>query len=178
MSTPDTGWLRAYVRDVPDFPEPGLVFKDITPLLANVDAFRFSVDALADHWCGASIDHIVGIEARGFLFAAPLAYRCGAGFVPMRKPGKLPADTTSVSYALEYGDDELEVHSDAISPGDRVLVVDDVLATGGTAAAAVRLLGQAGAEVIGLGFVVELGFLGGAGKLEGIEISSLLHYSS
>lgn len=178
MTGHDTEWLRSYVRNVPDFPEPGVDFKDITPLLADVDAFRFSVDALADHWCGDSIDHIVGIEARGFLFAAPLAYRCGAGFVPARKRGKLPAATSSASYDLEYGTDALEMHTDAIAPGERVLVVDDVLATGGTAAAVVALLQQAGAEVVGLAFVIELSFLGGAGKLEGIETTSLLVYES
>lgn len=174
--TADTAWLRQFVRNVPDFPEAGVVFKDITPLLANVDAFRFCVDALADHWCGDSIDHIVGIEARGFVLAAPLAYRCGAGFVPIRKPGKLPADVISKEYALEYGSDALEIHRDAISPGERVLIVDDVLATGGTASAAVTLIRELEAEVVGIGFLIELGFLGGAARLEGIETTSLLVY--
>lgn len=174
--TADTAWLRQFVREVPDFPEAGVVFKDITPLLANVDAFRFCVDALADHWCGDSIDHIVGIEARGFVLAAPLAYRCGAGFVPIRKPGKLPADVISKEYALEYGSDALEIHRDAISPGERVLMVDDVLATGGTASAAVTLIRELEAEVVGIGFLIELGFLGGAARLEGIETTSLLVY--
>ena len=174
--TADTAWLREFVRDIPDFPEPGVVFKDISPLLANVDAFRFSVDALADHWCGDSIDHILGIEARGFLFAAPLAYRCGAGFVPVRKPGKLPEDTTSQTYDLEYGTDAVEIHSDAIASGERVVIIDDVLATGGTAAATVDLVRGLGAQVVGLGFVIELGFLGGSGKLEEYETTSLLLY--
>ena len=141
-----------------------------------MDAFRFCVDALADHWCGDSIDHIVGIEARGFVLAAPLAYRCGAGFVPIRKPGKLPADVISKEYALEYGSDALEIHRDAISPGERVLIVDDVLATGGTASAAVTLIRELEAEVVGIGFLIELGFLGGAARLEGIETTSLLVY--
>ncbi len=174
--TADTAWLRDYVRDIPDFPEPGIVFKDITPLLANVDAFRFAIDALADHYCGDDIDLVAGIEARGFLFAAPLAYRCGTGFVPVRKKGKLPAAAAAEPYALEYGTDQVEVHVDVLEPGTRVLVVDDVLATGGTAAATVRLLQGLEAQVVGVGFVIELGFLGGAGKLEGYETFSLLKY--
>lgn len=174
--TADTGWLREHIRDVPDFPEPGIVFKDITPLLGNVDAFRFAVDALADHYCGDDIDYVVGMEARGFLFAAPLSYRCGAGLVPVRKPGKLPWESITKSYDLEYGTDELEMHIDAFGPGDRVLIVDDVLATGGTAAATIDLVEHTGAEVAGLGFVVELGFLSGAAKLEHHEVFSLLVY--
>jgi adenine phosphoribosyltransferase len=174
--TADTVWLRQFVREVADFPEPGIGFKDITPLLANVDAFRFCVDALADHWCGDSIDHIVGIEARGFLFGAPLSYRCGAGFVPVRKPGKLPSAVQRQIYDLEYGTDTIEVHSDAIEAGDRVVIVDDVLATGGTAAATVALMQSIGAEVVGLGFIIELKALAGAGKLEGYETTSLLVY--
>ena len=174
--TADLAWLREHVRDVVDFPEPGVVFKDITPLLGNVDAFRFAADALADHYCGDDIDYVVGMEARGFLFAAPLAYRCGFGLVPVRKPGKLPWETATQAYDLEYGVDELEVHIDAFGPGDRVLIVDDVLATGGTAAATVSLVESTGATVVGLGFVIELGFLGGAGKLEDHEVFSLLVY--
>ena len=174
--TADTGWLRDHIRDVPDFPEPGVLYKDITPLLGNIDAFRFTVDALADHYCGDDIDYVAGMEARGFLFAAALSYRCGAGLVPVRKPGKLPWETISQTYDLEYGADELEVHVDAVQAGDRVLIVDDVLATGGTAAATVGLIESAGATVAGLGFVVELGFLGGAAKLEGHEVFSLLVY--
>ncbi|MGI9624626.1 MAG: adenine phosphoribosyltransferase [Acidimicrobiales bacterium] len=172
----DTAWLREYVRDIADFPEPGIVFKDIAPLLNNVDAFRFAVDALADHYCGDSIDRVVGIEARGFLFAAPLAYRCGAGFVPVRKPGKLPWESVAEEYQLEYGADQLEMHIDAVAAGDRVLIVDDVLATGGTAAATVRLVQGRGATVVGLGFLLELGFLNGAAKLEDLEVFSLLSY--
>ncbi len=174
--TADTSWLRDHVRDIADYPEPGVVFKDITPLLSNVDAFRFAVDALADHYCGDHIDHVVGMEARGFLLGAPLAYRCGTGFIPVRKPGKLPRETVSESYALEYGTDRLEMHHDAVQQGDRVLIVDDVLATGGTAAATVRLVEGLGAEVAGIGFLMELAFLGGAAKLDGHEVFSLLRY--
>ncbi len=174
--TADTAWLRDFVRDIDDFPRPGIVYKDITPLLGNVDAFRFAIDALADHWCGASVDHVVGIEARGFLFGAPLAYRCGAGFVPVRKAGKLPAATRAQDYELEYGTDTLEVHADAIAEGDRVLIIDDVLASGGTAAAAIKLIASAGAQIVGLGFLAELVFLGGAKKLQGFEVMSLLRY--
>jgi len=174
--TADTGWLRDHIRDVPDFPEPGIVFKDITPLLANVDAFRFAVDALADHYCGDDIQHVIGIEARGFLLGAPLAYRCGTGFIPVRKPGKLPSELTAETYALEYGTDTVEIHTDSIAAGERVLIVDDVLATGGTAAATVRLVESLGAEIVGLGFLMELGFLGGAAKLDGHEVFSLLVY--
>lgn len=172
----DTSWLERHVRDVPDFPEPGITFKDITPLLSDVDAFRFAIDALADHYCGDNIDHVVGIEARGFVVGAPLAYRCGVGFVPMRKPGKLPSAHHTEVYDLEYGTDELQMHTDAVAPGDRVLVIDDVLATGGTAAAAVRLVERCGAEVAGVGFLIELAFLGGAAKLQGHEVFTLLRY--
>jgi len=175
--TADLDWLRSHIRDVPDFPEPGIMFKDITPLLAHVDAFRFAIDALADHYAGETIDHIAGIEARGFLLAAPLAYRFGAGLVTIRKPGKLPADVAGEDYELEYGTDRLEVHRDLVEPGSRVLVVDDVLATGGTAACAARLLTALEADVVGFGFLVELEFLAGAGKLEQYEVMSLLRYS-
>lgn len=173
----DLAWLRQRVRAVPDFPEPGVTYRDITPLLADVDAFRFSIDHLADHFAGERIDHVAGIEARGFLVAAPLAYRFGAGLVPIRKPGKLPCATAGEDYALEYGTDRLEVHLDAVVPGERVLIVDDVLATGGTAAAATRLLQGLGAEIVGLGFLLELTFLGGAAKLDGFETTSLLQYT-
>jgi adenine phosphoribosyltransferase len=172
--TRDPSWLLDRVRDVPDFPQPGIVFKDLTPLMADVDAYRFSVDAIADHAAGLTVDKVVGIEARGFIWAAPVAYRIGAGFVPVRKPGKLPWQTVSESYELEYGTDALDVHADAVAPGDSVLIVDDVLATGGTAAATARLVERLGGHLAGLAFVVELGFLGGRGKLTDHDILSLM----
>src|ERR671914_674541 len=136
----DAAWLKDHIRDIPDFPKPGVVFKDITPLLADVDAFRFTIDAIADHFAGQTVDKVLGIEARGFVVAAPVAYRFGAGFVPVRKAGKLPWEIEREQYALEYGTDLLEVHRDAIGAGERVLILDDVLATGGTAAGTVRLV--------------------------------------
>jgi len=172
--TRDPSWLLDRVRDVPDFPQPGIVFKDLTPLMADVDAYRFSVDAIADHAAGLTVDKVVGIEARGFIWAAPVAYRIGAGFVPVRKPGKLPWQTVTESYELEYGSDSLDVHADAVAPGDSVLIVDDVLATGGTAAATARLVERLGGHLAGLAFVVELGFLGGRGKLTDHDILSLM----
>ena len=172
----DTGWLRERIREIADFPEPGISFKDITPLLADVDGFRFSVDALADHFAGQSIDCVLGVEARGFIVAAPVAYRFGAAFVPVRKPGKLPWETVSQSYELEYGTDSLEVHADAIAAGQRVLVIDDVLATGGTAAATAALVESTGGEVAGFGFLVELGALGGRSVIDGYELTSLICY--
>jgi adenine phosphoribosyltransferase len=172
--TRDPSWLAERLRDIPDFPQPGIVFKDLTPMLADVDAFRYSVDAIADHAAGLTVDKVVGIEARGFIWAAPIAYRLGAGFVPVRKPGKLPYRTVAETYDLEYGTDSLEVHEDALAPGDAVLVVDDVLATGGTAAATCRLVGRLGGTIAGLAFVVELGFLGGRAKLPDHDILSLI----
>src|SRR5947199_3918221 len=137
----DASWLKDHIRDIPDFPKPGVVFKDITPLLADVDAFRFAIDAIADHFAGGQEVHkVLGVEARGFIIAAPVAYRFGAGFVPVRKAGKLPWQIEREEYELEYGTDLLEVHRDAIRPGERVLIIDDVLATGGTAAATARLV--------------------------------------
>jgi adenine phosphoribosyltransferase len=168
--------LAALVRDIPDFPKPGVVFKDITPLLADHAAFSSCIDALASHWDGQQIDRVLGIEARGFIVAAPVAYRFGAGFTPVRKAGKLPWHVEREEYALEYGTDLLEIHQDAVQPGERVLVVDDVLATGGTAAATVRLVERLGAEVVGLGFLIELTFLHGRRKLEGREIVSLINF--
>ncbi|MEO7442261.1 MAG: adenine phosphoribosyltransferase, partial [Acidimicrobiales bacterium] len=161
---------------VPDFPRAGIVFKDLTPLLASAEALRCCVDALVDHLDGRRVDAVVGVEARGFILAAPVAYRLGAGFVPVRKPGKLPWRVESEAYALEYGTDALEIHADALVPGSRVMVVDDVLATGGTAAATVTLVERLGAEVVALGFVLELGFLGGRSRLEGRDVISLLAY--
>jgi adenine phosphoribosyltransferase len=170
----DAGWLRQHLRDIPDFPKRGVTFKDITPLLAEVDAFRFTVDAIADGWTGASVSHVAGIEARGFLLAAPVAYRLGASLLPIRKPGKLPWEVVEHSYELEYGVDAIQAHRDAARPGDRVLVVDDVLATGGTAAAACSLLESLGAEVLGVHVLLELGFLGGRARLAERDVRALL----
>jgi adenine phosphoribosyltransferase len=172
----DASWLKDHIREIPDFPKPGVVFKDITPLLSDVDAFRFAVDAIADHYAGSDVHKVLGIEARGFIIAAPVAYRFGAGFVPIRKAGKLPWDIEREEYELEYGSDRLEIHRDAVHPGENVLIVDDVLATGGTASATVRLVERLGANVLGLGFVVELAFLHGRDKLDGQDLVSLLVY--
>jgi adenine phosphoribosyltransferase len=176
MTTARTQRLAELVRDIPDFPSPGVVFKDITPLLADHSAFSACIDALAAHWDGQQIDRVLGIEARGFIVAAPVAYRFGAGFTPVRKAGKLPWNVEREEYALEYGTDLLEIHQDAVQAGERVLVIDDVLATGGTAAATVRLVERLGADVAGLGFLIELGFLHGRAKLPGREIVSLIEY--
>jgi adenine phosphoribosyltransferase len=172
--------LRSRVVDVPDFPTPGVVFKDISPLLADHVAFAAAVDAVVAHHGRGTVDKVVGIEARGFIVAAPVAYHFGAGFVPVRKPGKLPGPTHETSYDLEYGSNVLQVHRDAFEAGDRVLVVDDVLATGGTAAAAARLVEQASAEVVGLSVLLELAFLGGRATLSadhpGFDVHALLTY--
>jgi len=168
--------LRASIRDVPDFPKPGILFKDITPLLANVTAFRAAVDAIADEYRGRAIDVVAAPEARGFVFGAPVALALGVGFVPIRKPGKLPSTTVSLEYDLEYGKDALHVHSDALGAGRRVLLVDDVLATGGTMRACRSLIEQIGAEVVACSFVIELGFLDGRAKLEPGEVFSLVRY--
>jgi adenine phosphoribosyltransferase len=170
-------WLAAHLRDVPDFPEPGVVFKDITPLLGDAAGFRRAVDELAAPWVGADVTHVVGVEARGFLFAAPVAYRLGAGCVPLRKPGKLPAETVEHTYELEYGTDTLAAHVDAVPAGARVLVVDDVLATGGTAAASCALVRELGADVVGCAFLLELGFLAGRDRLPGERVTALLTVS-
>jgi adenine phosphoribosyltransferase len=172
----DAAWLKEYVRDIPDFPRPGVVFKDITPLLADEVAFRATVDALAERFSAEHIDKVLGIEARGFIVAAPVAYRFGAGFVPVRKAGKLPWQVEKEEYVLEYGTDLLEIHRDALAPGERALIVDDVMATGGTAAAAARLVERLGGEVAGLGFIIELAFLGGRGKLQGHNAVALITY--
>src|SRR5207237_4751263 len=172
----DASWLKDHIRDIPDFPRPGVVFKDITPLLADVDAFRFAVDAIADHYAGNEVHKVLGVEARGFIIAAPVAYRFGAGFIPIRKAGKLPWDIEREEYELEYGSDLLEIHRDAVHPGENVLIVDDVLATGGTASATVRLVERLGATVLGLGFVIELAFLHGREKLSDEDLVSLMVY--
>jgi adenine phosphoribosyltransferase len=168
--------LESLIRVIPDFPEPGVTFKDVTPLLLNHVAFSTVVDAMVMRFGRGTVDKVVGIEARGFILAAPVAYHFGAGFVPARKAGKLPAETRGVDYDLEYGQERLEIHADAITPGDRVLIVDDVLATGGTAAAAASLIEDLGGDIVGLGFLIELGFLKGVEKLTGYEVASLLRY--
>src|SRR5690349_9212048 len=172
--------LRAGIRDAPDYPSPGVLFKDITPLLADGPLFAETVAALAAHGTGADgeghVDLVAGIEARGFIFAAPVALALGAGFVPIRKRGKLPHDTVSAEYALEYGTASIEVHTDAVRPGQRVLLLDDVLATGGTAQAAARLLEDIGAEVVAVSFLIELDFLDGRARLPGRDVRSLVRY--
>jgi adenine phosphoribosyltransferase len=178
VSAPDSERsLRSLVRDIPDFPTPGIVFKDITPLLGDERAFATVVDLIADKFVGRGVNRVLGIEARGFIVAAPVAYRLGASFVPARKQGKLPWDTRGVDYQLEYGAERLEVHSDAVTNGDKVLIVDDVLATGGTARAAAEIVRELGAEVAGIGVIIELAFLGGRSKLEGADLFSVLTYT-
>jgi len=168
--------VRSLVLDVPDFPKKGIVFKDITPLLADAKAFAQTIDQMAAPFENAGIGIVAGIESRGFLLATPIAYRLKAGVVPIRKKGKLPRKTHSASYALEYGEDSIEAHADAFPRGTKVLLVDDVLATGGTAKAACELLGKIGGEVAGLSFLIELGFLKGRDKLPGRTINSLITY--
>jgi adenine phosphoribosyltransferase len=168
--------LKSKIRDIPDFPKPGIVFKDITPLFQDADAFKYAVDCLVKHYEGWDLDAIVGIEARGFMVGAPLAYLLGIGFIPIRKPGKLPADVISANYDLEYGSNTLELHRDAIKPGQRVLLVDDLLATGGTMCAAAKLVEQLGGQVAGLAFLIELGFLNGRQGLTSYDIYSLLSF--
>ena len=168
--------LAGHIRDIPDFPKPGVVFKDITPMLAHAATFEAAIAGLAGPFATAEIGAVVGIEARGFIVAAPVALRLDAGFVPVRKAGKLPWEIEREEYELEYGTDLLEIHRDAVVPGERVLVVDDVLATGGTAAATVRLLERLGAEVVGLAFLIELGFLSGRAKLPDRPVTSLITY--
>ena len=164
------------MRDIPDWPKPGIVFRDITPLLAAPDAFALTVDALAAPYADEQIDKVIGIEARGFVFAAPLAYRRGAGFVPVRKAGKQPWEIEREEYALEYGTDLLELHRDAVHPGEHVLIVDDVIATGGTAAATARLVERLGGIVAGFSFLLELVDLGGRAQLEGRRVHAVLRY--
>jgi adenine phosphoribosyltransferase len=168
--------LKKLIREVPDYPRPGILFYDLTTLLKNKHGFRTLIDRLCRHYENHQIDLVAGIEARGFIFAPALAYRLGAGFVPVRKPKKLPAKTARVSYALEYGTDTLEIHEDAVEKGQRILLCDDLLATGGTAAAAVELLRSLGGTVDGAAFAVELGFLNGRAKLPGLDVFSLMQY--
>lgn len=168
--------LKKLIREVPDFPKKGILFYDITTLLKDKRGFATLIDALAERYLEKKVDLVLGMEARGFIFAPALAYRLNAGFVPVRKPGKLPAETTRYDYVLEYGTNTLEVHRDAIQPGQRVIIVDDLLATGGTAEATTKLAAALGAEIAGLGFVVELDFLKGRDKLKEYDVFSLLHY--
>lgn len=161
----DTAWLTSHIRAIDGYPREGITFRDITPLLGDADAFRFTIDALVDHFSGVEYDRVVGIEARGFILAAAVAYRAGAAFVPVRKAGKLPWAVAREEYSLEYGHDQLEIHRDAVTPGERVLIIDDVLATGGTASAALRLVEGLGGVVVGLGFLIELLDLNGRALL-------------
>jgi adenine phosphoribosyltransferase len=169
--------LEKYIRDIPDFPKPGIIFKDISPLLENPKAFMQVIDAFSEHFVPQKMTKVIGIDARGFIFGAALAYRMGVGFIPVRKPGKLPYETISCEYELEYGTNTLEMHIDSIEPGDRVVVIDDLLATGGTAKAACDLIEKKEGVVLGLGFLIELEFLKGREKLPNREILSLLKYS-
>jgi adenine phosphoribosyltransferase len=168
--------LKEFIREVPDYPKPGILFYDLTTLLQNPGAFHGLVDELCDHYAGQKVDAVVGIEARGFILAPALAYRLKAGFVPVRKPKKLPSKTVSVTYQLEYGTDTLEIHEDAVKPGQSVIICDDLLATGGTAAATAKLVEKLGGKVEGAAFAVELTFLNGRSKLNSLDIFSLIQY--
>lgn len=170
--------LKELVRNVPNFPKPGIVFRDIMPMLADAQALRYVVDAMFVHYFGKRIDKVVSAEARGFIFGPALAYHLGAGFVAVRKPGKLPFKTKQITYDLEYGQDTLAIHEDALKPGDHVLLVDDLLATGGTMAASAKLVETLGAKVMGAGFVIELTFLPGRERLKGYDVFSLIQYDS
>ena len=168
--------LKKLIREIPDYPKPGILFYDLTTLLKDRHGFQKLVDQICDHYANRKVDVVVGVEARGFIFAPALAYRLGAGFVPVRKPKKLPAKTAQVCYQLEYGTDTLEIHRDAIEPGQTVIISDDLLATGGTAAATVNLVQQLGGIVVGIAFAVELTFLHGRAKLPGLDVFSLIQY--
>lgn len=168
--------LEKYIRVIEDFPKEGISFKDVTPLLKDGDAFRFTIKSIADKLRSLNVDVVVGPEARGFIFGAPIAYELGVGFVPVRKPGKLPAETVRYEYELEYGTDALEIHKDAIKKGTRVVLVDDLLATGGTIFSAAKLVEQLGGEVVHIGFLIELEFLNGRDKLKGYDVSSVIKY--
>ena len=170
--------LKSLIRDIPDYPKPGILFRDITTLLRNPDGLRYTIDFLMDKCikAGMTADYVVGIESRGFIFGAPLAYKLGTGFIPVRKKGKLPHSVHSIEYALEYGTDCLEIHQDALMPGNRVLIVDDLIATGGTAAATAKLLQQIGCELVGFGFIIELRDLQGRKHLPDVPIVSLVEY--
>jgi adenine phosphoribosyltransferase len=170
-------WLKSKIRDIPDFPKPGIVFKDLTTLLKDREAFGYVIDVFADYFKTLKPHYVAGIEARGFILGPAIAHKLNVGFIPVRKPGKLPARVVTQSYQLEYGSDRLEVHEDCVTKGERVILIDDLLATGGTAAAAYTLLNKVGADVISIGFVVELGFLGGRSKLpEGTDCYSIIKF--
>jgi len=164
------------IRDVPDFPKEGIIFKDITTLIKDPEAFKEAVDILADHYTGQEVDLVVAVEARGYIFGAPIAYKLGAGFIPVRKAGKLPAEKVREEYELEYGTDSVEMHTDAIVPGQKILIVDDLIATGGSAAATVRLVERLGGEVLGIAFLIELAFLKGVEKLKGYDVFTVFEY--
>ena len=168
--------LKDYIRDIPDFPEPGILFRDITPLLRNPDAFNHTIDGLAERCEGQEVDAIVAIESRGFIFGAPLACRLGKPLIPVRKQGKLPGDTVSAEYYLEYGSNTVEMHKGDVGPGDKVIIIDDLLATGGTLAAAARLVEESGGQVASMGLVIELEALGGRNTLGAYDIFSLIQY--
>ena len=170
--------IASFIRDVPDFPKKGIVFKDITPLLGAADAMKIACDLMTEPFRRAGITKVVGLESRGFIFGTPAAERLGVGFVPIRKPGKLPWKKERMSYSLEYGEDTIEIHADAVGPRDKVLIVDDLLATGGTAAAAAALVEKLGAKVLGITFLIELDFLRGRDKLKSHRVESLIHYAS
>lgn len=174
----DIANIRSVIRDIPDFPKPGIIFKDITPLLSNGLLFGKTIDLIAERYRGQKIDTVLGIESRGFIFGSALAYKLGAGFSVVRKPGKLPYDTHSASYELEYGKDTLEIHVDAVRPDARVVIADDLIATGGTAAATAELVSKLGATVVECAFVIELGFLNGREKLKPHKVFSVLQYDS
>jgi adenine phosphoribosyltransferase len=170
--------LKSLIRNVQDFPKPGIGFKDITTLLKNGEALRVAIDQMAERFSPIKPDLVVGAESRGFILGAPLAYKMGCGFVLIRKPGKLPAETERVTYQLEYGEDSLEIHKDAINPGQRVLVIDDLLATGGTTKAVIELVRRLGGEIVGIGFLIELDFLKGRERLQEYNVYSLIHYDN
>ncbi|AFY67074.1 adenine phosphoribosyltransferase [Geitlerinema sp. PCC 7407] len=168
--------LKSLIRDIPDFPKPGIMFRDITTLLRNSDGLRYTIDTLAEHCADMNVDYVVGMESRGFIFGTPLAYKLNAGFIPVRKPGKLPAAVHTVEYELEYGTDSLEIHQDALHEGSRILIVDDLIATGGTASATADLIQRSGCELVGFGFIIELRDLGGRQRLPEVPIVSLVEY--
>lgn len=177
LSADKSSWLKSKIRDIPDFPKPGIIFKDLTPLLKDPAAFAFAIDVMAERCRSLKPDFIAGIEARGFIFAPTIAYRLGIGFIPIRKPGKLPYKVEKLEYQLEYGTDCIEVHADAVEKGDRVVLIDDLLATGGTAGAAAKLLSALGADIVGIGFLVDLAFLNGRSRLsKDSDVFALLSY--